>query len=603
MAISSPALVREVSIIGFPYSIGTVGSITSGYLTSVNTTYYYFYNWSVSTGCESARTAVVATVNAPPSITATVDSDTLCAGQSTILSVSSSNTDYTYTWSGGLGTASSVSVTPSSTTSYTVTANDNSTGPNAGCYITSSPIAVTVNPVPTSVTATASSATACAGGSINLTGAGASGMPQLNYTQGFESWPPTDWTFINAGSGNLWASGIVSRTGFGGMTYTYSTTAAANAWAVTNGQTLYAGTTYTISFWYKVSSSSFPERLRVTVGSVATVAGQSTILWSNNGANNISNTTYAQGTMTYTPTTSGTYYFGFQCYSAIDRAFLYIDDVSITSGGALPTFAWTSSPSGFTSSVQSPSNVVVNQNTTYTLTATNGYGCTSSASQTVTVTAVKPKLSISDTTLCSPNSLNISVADTGIYSSGYPSGTTVEWLGYGITGPVATTTISTNSGSSYQAKVTAGGTGCIGLSNIVTVTTRSIVMVPTIRPASCGLSNGKVAVTANSSNPPYRFIWKDNSNAIIRDTITSNNYDSIVNLAAGNYTLDVFDNNGGTISCQSSTFNYTVSSAPAPSLNVTSNNISCNGLNDGTASVNVTSGSAPYSYLWNAGSD
>jgi len=54
----------------------------------------------------------------------------------------------------------------------------------------------------------------------------------------------------------------------------------------------------------------------------------------------------------------------------------------------------------------------------------------------------KGKLSISDTTLCSPNEINISVADTGAYSSGYPAGTTVEWLGYGISGQVATTTIS-----------------------------------------------------------------------------------------------------------------------------------------------------------------
>jgi hypothetical protein len=49
-----------------------------------------------------------------------------------------------------------------------------------------------------------------------------------------------------------------------------------------------------------------------------------------------------------------------------------------------PTWAWTSSPSGFTSSLQSPSATPA-ETTTYTLTATSGAGCTSTASVTITV--------------------------------------------------------------------------------------------------------------------------------------------------------------------------------------------------------------------------
>ena len=59
---------RENSGVNFPYSIGSVGSITSSaFPTSATSTYYYFfYNWTVSTGevvCESPRTEVIATVN------------------------------------------------------------------------------------------------------------------------------------------------------------------------------------------------------------------------------------------------------------------------------------------------------------------------------------------------------------------------------------------------------------------------------------------------------------------------------------------------------------------------------------------------------------
>lgn len=44
------------------------------------------------------------------------------------------------------------------------------------------------------------------------------------------------------------------------------------------------------------------------------------------------------------------------------------------------TYSWTSTPSGFTSALQNPTGVSPTVNTTYTVTATNIYGCTTSAS-------------------------------------------------------------------------------------------------------------------------------------------------------------------------------------------------------------------------------
>jgi hypothetical protein len=60
---------------GYPYIVPGVLSINTSTLTAAptNTTrndlYYYFYNWQVSTGCESARTAVLATVDCNVPIT------------------------------------------------------------------------------------------------------------------------------------------------------------------------------------------------------------------------------------------------------------------------------------------------------------------------------------------------------------------------------------------------------------------------------------------------------------------------------------------------------------------------------------------------------
>lgn len=76
-ATSGTQFFRENSGISFPYAIGSVGSITAAaFPTSVQSTYYYFfYNWTVTTGsvtCEStSRAEVIATVNNVADIVAT----------------------------------------------------------------------------------------------------------------------------------------------------------------------------------------------------------------------------------------------------------------------------------------------------------------------------------------------------------------------------------------------------------------------------------------------------------------------------------------------------------------------------------------------------
>ncbi|MEZ4966720.1 MAG: hypothetical protein R2791_15865 [Saprospiraceae bacterium] len=67
------------AVFSYPVPIGTVGNLTAGLLAgAVNAnTHYYFYNWLITTGCESAREPVVATViNDPPVCPANI---TVCA--------------------------------------------------------------------------------------------------------------------------------------------------------------------------------------------------------------------------------------------------------------------------------------------------------------------------------------------------------------------------------------------------------------------------------------------------------------------------------------------------------------------------------------------
>ena len=70
----SPTMIREYSSNNsFPYSISTLGEVTSGAYNNITSTgYYWFYNWTVSEAdvlCESTREEVIATVNSAADIT------------------------------------------------------------------------------------------------------------------------------------------------------------------------------------------------------------------------------------------------------------------------------------------------------------------------------------------------------------------------------------------------------------------------------------------------------------------------------------------------------------------------------------------------------
>lgn len=72
-ASNGPSMIREFSDGNFPYPLGTVGQITSGHTYNgfIGDTYYFFYNWTVSTesiDCESDREEVVAVVHPLPSV-------------------------------------------------------------------------------------------------------------------------------------------------------------------------------------------------------------------------------------------------------------------------------------------------------------------------------------------------------------------------------------------------------------------------------------------------------------------------------------------------------------------------------------------------------
>lgn len=412
---------------------GTVmqSGTSTTYTTSISaTTTFYVCEVNTATGCESNRVAVTVTVAVPDPVSATASAATICLGQSVTLNAANTNAtpvqSYSYSWlsatnSGAETTVngSSVAITPLAAGSYVYSL----TAVDGGCTATNT-VSVNVNASPSAVTANASLATVCEGSSVDLTSsATANSTTTFSYTQGFETWPPAGWTFINNGSSSTsWAQATAPYTGTYGMSYHWDAANAADVWGITGGQTLVGGTNYTLTFWYRVESSSFPERLKVTVGNGATVAAQTTVLWNNNGGSQLTNTTWAQASISYTPAASGTYYFGFNCYSAADQYYLRVDDVALTGLESPVSYAWTSSPAGFTSSVQNPTGVVNNVSTTYTVSATNSLGCTTTASATVNVNALPLVDGGADQTVCAGD--NVTLSGSGAVTYAWDNGVT-----------------------------------------------------------------------------------------------------------------------------------------------------------------------------------
>lgn len=143
LATDGPNMVRESALGGFPYYVGEAATVTGGYISGASSTYYYFYNWNFTGECAGPRVPVAVTVTDAPAITIVASEDTLCAGESTSLSVTSANAGYTYEWMPGSLTGAAQTVTPTETTVYVVTATDTATG-----CVEVGEITITVNPLP-----------------------------------------------------------------------------------------------------------------------------------------------------------------------------------------------------------------------------------------------------------------------------------------------------------------------------------------------------------------------------------------------------------------------------------------------------------------------
>ncbi len=153
-----------------------------------------------SAGCESSRTAAIATVTTAPSFSINASPPALCQGQSSVISLTSTNSNYTYTWSPATGlsgtTGTSVTANPLSPITYTIIADDGTCG-----FIDS--VFISVGPASVAGTAVISTDTICSGDPATLFLSGSTGNIQ------WQSFNGTSWV-NESGPGSTTAQYVVS---------------------------------------------------------------------------------------------------------------------------------------------------------------------------------------------------------------------------------------------------------------------------------------------------------------------------------------------------------------------------------------------------------
>ncbi len=619
--------IRDNTNTTYPFALGSVGTM-NGFVSSITGTvstsssYYFMYNWSISTGCESARTAVLANVTTPPSIDAVATATSICVGQSTVLSVTSSNDpDYTYSWSpAGPGT-----VSPTTTTSYIVNAVDNTAGPNAGCA-TADTVVVTVNVNPIGVTATASSTTLCAGGTIDLT---ATGYDPSSYEEGY--------TMVN-NSGVAFTDISVSGTSVGTISddsehnialpfsFNFNGAPYTDIRIGTNGALIF-GTTGDIGYANtclpatNTGTSGIPGPGILAMWDDLTTSGSVTssittqqvgskfiIQWTNidnfdasgigtvtfqvqldqsNGKIHLVYSDVSYGDVladagilaTVGLSYSTTAFLQYSCLTAS-----LADNQSITfnpNNSPVPTYSWTSTPGGFTSAVQNPTAVTpASTPITYTVVVSTAAGCTGTATT----------LSIDASTLAISSVVDINVLCNGQLTgqlTATATGGTAPY-NYVISGPTVNTTGATTgvftglAAGNYTVTVTDAAP-CSVTSSSVTITEPTALTFDspvTVDPTCYNGSNGTITAVATSGTgtPGYTYTI---AGPTVNTTGDANG--QYTGLTAGNYTITVTDAN----SCTATSTTITLNNPAALPITASNNGPVCSGT-DATLTIAET---------------
>lgn len=229
------------------------------------------------------------------------------------------------------------------------------------------------------------------------------------------------------------------------------------------------------------------------------------------------------------------------------------------------TYNWGAAGSGATVSGLAVGN--------YTVTVTDDNGCTSTATAAVSSGTSTPTytVSVNDVSCNAGSDGSIEITATGATPYTYQwSNTTSANPATGLTAGAYTVTIT-------------DANGCSVVSNTITVAEPSALSVtPTVTDATCGNSNGSIALVVTGGTSGYSYSWTGGgSNA------------TLSGLSSGSYSVTITDGS----SCEL-VASYSVSNTGGPSVTLTTTDATCATSADGSASLSISGGAAPYSITW-----
>ncbi|MBK8845695.1 MAG: T9SS type A sorting domain-containing protein [Bacteroidetes bacterium] len=241
---------------------------------------------------------------------------------------------------------------------------------------------------------------------------------------------------------------------------------------------------------------------------------------------------------------------------------------SVTNNTGSLTYLWSNSQTNATAAGLAAG--------TYTVTATDVDGCTISSQATISEPS---SLSLT----CSAGDVSVNGGSNGTASVAVAGGTpgyTYLWSNNATTANVNALTAGT-----YTVTVTDAN-GCSKECSSVVNEPQPLSITLTANDVECnGGLNGSIINTVTGGLTPYTYLWENGATTKNRS-----------NLAAGTYTVTVTDDGGASISDQ-----IAVIEPAALVANCSAVNVTINGGSNGIATVSVSGGTSPYSYLWTNG--
>ncbi|MCB0520636.1 MAG: hypothetical protein KDD27_17000, partial [Saprospiraceae bacterium] len=216
---------------------------------------------------------------------------------------------------------------------------------------------------------------------------------------------------------------------------------------------------------------------------------------------------------------------------------------------------------------------------TYSVIVTDGNGCSSTASVTIT----QPTALVLATTVTNVDCNGGANGAINLTVNGGTSPYTYDWAD--VAGTNNTEDRSGLPAGTYTVTVTDQN-GCTLSSSATVGQPAPISITAVVANVSCnGDTNGSIDVTVSGGTPGYTYNWAD--------LLGSNNPADRTGLAPGTYSVTVTDTKGCT-----ATASFVVNEPQPIVITYVVTNVSCAGASDGAIDITVTGGTAPYTYDW-----